>query len=202
MFGISNLGMSTSKSVNQRMQQKQLLFQQEEEDLWNNKIQAALQQNGLGQLGSVVAAEGTMSIDANSNLKNYATWSGRLPPRTHEYGTYSCKVFLGGLPFDITEGSLSYAFKQFGSIKVEWPGKDNVANSSKGYAYIIFDNEDHVKSLLQACTRVNNNGDSWYYTISSRRSKILILAKIELHPSTNINLFQQCEPRKSRSFRG
>lgn len=80
-------------------------------------------------------------------------------------------MFLGGVPWDITEVSLTNAFKQFGSIKVEWPGKDNVANPPKGYVYIIFDNEKHVKSLLQACTHDYSNGGSWYYKISSRRSK-------------------------------
>ena len=56
-------------------------------------------------------------------------------------------------------------------IKVEWPGKENVANPPKGYVYIIFDNEKHVKSLLQACTHDFSNGGSWYYKISSRRMR-------------------------------
>ena len=46
------------------------------------------------------------------------TWSGHLPARTYKNATYSCKVFLGGVPWDITEVSLTNAFKQFGSIKV------------------------------------------------------------------------------------
>lgn len=32
------------------------------------------------------------------------TWSGQLPPRNYKNPTYSCKVFLGGVPWDITEG--------------------------------------------------------------------------------------------------
>ena len=31
------------------------------------------------------------------------TWSGRLPPRHYKNPTYSTKVFLGGVPWDITE---------------------------------------------------------------------------------------------------
>ena len=31
------------------------------------------------------------------------TWSGQLPPRNYKNPTYSCKVFLGGVPWDITE---------------------------------------------------------------------------------------------------
>lgn len=32
------------------------------------------------------------------------TWSGQLPPRHYQNPIYSCKVFLGGVPWDITEG--------------------------------------------------------------------------------------------------
>lgn len=32
------------------------------------------------------------------------TWSGQLPPRNNKDPLYSCKVFLGGVPWDITEG--------------------------------------------------------------------------------------------------
>lgn len=45
------------------------------------------------------------------------TWSGVLPPRSHRNMTYSPKVFLGGIPWDISEQSLISIFKQFGSIR-------------------------------------------------------------------------------------
>jgi len=32
------------------------------------------------------------------------TWSGQLPMKIHRNPAYSCKVFLGGVPWDITEG--------------------------------------------------------------------------------------------------
>ena len=32
------------------------------------------------------------------------TWSGQLPPKAYKNPSYSCKVFLGGVPWDITEG--------------------------------------------------------------------------------------------------
>lgn len=34
------------------------------------------------------------------------TWSGQLPPRNYKNPVYCCKVFLGGVPWDITEGEL------------------------------------------------------------------------------------------------
>jgi len=123
------------------------------------------------------------SIGSNSNLERPVpiycnptrTWCGDLPPRTYKDAMYSRKVFLGGTPRDITEVDLIYAFKQFGSIKVEWPGNPNDANSSKGFAYIIFEEEEEVESLIEACA---GNDEGYYYTISSRSSKIFKINSI------------------------
>lgn len=45
------------------------------------------------------------------------TWSGYLQPRVHKVVNYSPKVFLGGIPWDISEQSLIQIFRQFGPIK-------------------------------------------------------------------------------------
>uniref|UniRef100_T1ISQ3 RRM domain-containing protein n=1 Tax=Strigamia maritima TaxID=126957 RepID=T1ISQ3_STRMM len=99
------------------------------------------------------------------------TWSGQLPNRIHKNPTYSCKVFLGGVPWDITEVALMTAFKPFGPIRIEWPGKENSLNPPKGYVYILFESEKQVKALLQVCTHDFSNGGNWYYKISSRRMR-------------------------------
>nr|XP_012142086.1 PREDICTED: cytoplasmic polyadenylation element-binding protein 1 isoform X3 [Megachile rotundata] len=123
------------------------------------------------------------------------TWSGILPQRTQKPSGYSSKVFLGGVPWDITESLLIATFKQFGQIRVEWPGKDQSAAQPKGYVYIIFESEKQVhrshilflcliilllqdflhlfkvKTLLACCTHDFTNGGSWYYKISSKRMK-------------------------------
>lgn len=99
------------------------------------------------------------------------TWSGVLPPRTNKPTGYSSKVFLGGVPWDISEQLLIQTFKQFGSIRVEWPGKDKQASQPKGYVYIIFESEKNVKALLQACTNDFTNSGNWYFKISSKRMK-------------------------------
>ncbi|XP_071041719.1 cytoplasmic polyadenylation element-binding protein 1 isoform X2 [Parasteatoda tepidariorum] len=102
------------------------------------------------------------------------TWSGHLPPKAHKNPTYSCKVFLGGVPWDITEAGLVEAFAPYGPIKILWPGKDSRSASyppKAGYVYIIFEAEKHVKALLQACTHDYSNGGNWYFKISSRRMR-------------------------------
>lgn len=99
------------------------------------------------------------------------TWSGVLPPRTTKPTGYSSKVFLGGVPWDITEAMLVQTFKQYGQIKVEWPGKEKQVPQPKGYVYIIFESEKNVKALLQACTNDFTNSENWYFRISSKRMK-------------------------------
>ncbi|XP_071530049.1 uncharacterized protein orb [Panulirus ornatus] len=97
------------------------------------------------------------------------TWSGQLPSRMHKNPIYSCKVFLGGVPWDVTESALKQTFLHFGNIQVEWPGKENSSNPPRGYVYILFEQEKQVKSLLSACSQDFSIGGNYYYKISSRR---------------------------------
>lgn len=80
-------------------------------------------------------------------------------------------MFLGGVPWDISEQLLIQTFKQFGPVRVEWPGKDKQASPPKGYVYIIFESEQNVKALLQACTNDFADSGKYYYKISSKRIK-------------------------------
>jgi cytoplasmic polyadenylation element-binding protein len=99
------------------------------------------------------------------------TWSGQLPPRSNKNPIFSCKIFLGGVPWDLTENSLVQAFKQFGQIQIEWPGRESSPSPPKGYVYVVFDQEKSVKALLSHCTHDYSNGGSWYYRVSSRRMR-------------------------------
>jgi len=101
------------------------------------------------------------------------TWSGQLPPRSISAGrnqNYSSKIFLGGVPWDITEQALVQSFCEFGPVRVEWPGRD-ATSPPRGYLYLIFEDEGSVKELLARCTHDYSNGGSYYYKISSRRMR-------------------------------
>ncbi|XP_068232969.1 cytoplasmic polyadenylation element-binding protein 1-A-like isoform X6 [Palaemon carinicauda] len=99
------------------------------------------------------------------------TWSGQLPPKIYKNPIYSCKVFLGGVPWDVTELVLKQTFIEFGSIRVEWPGKESSSNPQKGYVYITFEHEKQVKALLASCTQDLGIDGNYYYKVSSRRMK-------------------------------
>lgn len=56
------------------------------------------------------------------------------------------KVFLGGLPWDVTELTLMKAFQPYGIDRIEWPGKEGQTTTKpKGYAYAVFENEKQVQ---------------------------------------------------------
>jgi cytoplasmic polyadenylation element-binding protein len=108
------------------------------------------------------------------------TWSGILPQRLHKNPTYSSKVFLGGVPWDITEEGLKEVFSRFGNVRIEWPGKGTRANGfhptgnpsqRAGYLYVIFEGDKQVKNLLQHCTHDFSHGGKWYFNISSRKMR-------------------------------
>jgi len=99
------------------------------------------------------------------------TWSGQLPPRTHKNPIYSPKVFLGGVPYEISISTLLRTFRAYGNVKIDWPGKEDNPPAPKGYAYLIYENERQVKTLLQNCIYHYGNGkeSTWYHKITSKR---------------------------------
>jgi len=98
------------------------------------------------------------------------TWSGQLPPKQPpgRSPSYSSKIFLGGVPWDITESALVQAFMEFGPVRVEWPGRES-ASPPRGYLYIVFEDEDRVKELLAHCTHDYSHGGSYYFKIASKK---------------------------------
>ena len=133
------------------------------------------------------------------NNEATCTWKGKLPPKSYKTPVvYSTKVFVGGLPWDITEEDIIKEFGQFGPCRIEWTNKEkfnllsqqggkirnyrsinnlNQANdlkqrSSPGFAYVIYDNEFSVRSLVNNCIEDYANGRDrveFYFKISTRR---------------------------------
>jgi len=166
-------------------------------------------------------------------------WKGKLPPKQYKTPVvYSTKVFVGGLPWDITEEDIFKEFGVFGPCRVEWTNKEkfnllngnvqggnggemsydnggyqkgfsgyrtnrsmtnlqnggnkqgyggqqqqqsqggNSDNSSPkhrlspGFAYVIYDSEYSVRSLVGNCIEDYQNGRDrveYYFKISTRR---------------------------------
>lgn len=90
---------------------------------------------------------------------------------------FSRKVFVGGLPIDVTEEEVWATFAVFGKVLVDWPrrpehGKgdgyddDNRRNprSVSGYVFLVFDKEESVQELVRHCVV---DANKYYLFVSS-----------------------------------
>jgi len=115
--------------------------------------------------------------------KNYASnyhqtqkikdhWNRPLPKRTgvNRETYFSKKVFIGGVPWDITEDQLQAAFKKYGPFKVQWPVKETSSSQVriKGYLYLIFESEENVNILLKDSSFVKPELDGGSVTYNCR----------------------------------
>ncbi|XP_055330292.1 cytoplasmic polyadenylation element-binding protein 1-like [Paramacrobiotus metropolitanus] len=104
---------------------------------------------------------------------SHVVWSGTLPPRNCRTNSpFSCKVFLGGVPWDITETDLQKTFGVFGPLRVEWPGVHDHSSTQrpKGHLYLLFEDERSVMKLLGRCSYDgHHNQHNWFYRVASRR---------------------------------
>ncbi|CAH2085816.1 unnamed protein product [Euphydryas editha] len=109
-------------------------------------------------------------VAAGRNGGDALSWSGTLPARCADpSGGFSAKVFLGGLPWDITEQALMHALRHFQPVRVEWPGRGAGGGSApRGYAYVTLESERRVRALLAAARR---DGPDWYYRVASRNMR-------------------------------
>lgn len=95
-------------------------------------------------------------------------WKGKLPPKQYKTPiVYSTKVFVGGLPWDITEEDIIKEFGVFGLCRVEWTNKEkyNLIGSGQQLDSSPFDENSNLRnSFRNGSNRSNskqqNNSDS------------------------------------------
>lgn len=107
----------------------------------------------------------------NQSQKIKDHWNWPLPKRSGKPQTYfSKKVFIGGVPWDITEDQLQAAFKKYGPFKVQWPVKETSSSQVriKGYLYLIFESEENVNILLNDSSFVKPELDGGSVTYNCR----------------------------------
>ena len=109
--------------------------------------------------------------------KSVRTWNGTLPPKNDMDQVYCRKVFLGGVPWDITNENLNESFGRYGELSVQWPIRNGQDSIPKGYVYIVFKNEKSVNLLLEACENGQRNcgemrdSTTYKYYVQSKKMK-------------------------------
>jgi hypothetical protein len=89
------------------------------------------------------------------------SWRGYLPMKFEpmimdQYqitSHFSQKVFLGGIPAELTEAELLLVLRKFGKCNIKWPKNDGVNNHMPGFCHVVFCESRSVCELLKHCTR-------------------------------------------------
>ncbi|CAG9536416.1 unnamed protein product [Cercopithifilaria johnstoni] len=106
--------------------------------------------SGYGKQSAIAQVKNIWSCDSNDNQ---VPVPDIVPQNFPEIGIFSRKVFIGGLPPDVTADLISLFFEQFGANEVDWPhrkctGSDTPPN---GYAFVVFISDRSVEYLVSRC---------------------------------------------------
>jgi RNA recognition motif-containing protein len=88
---------------------------------------------------------GSNSNNNNSTINNIAN---------NQTSASSSSIFVGSLPFNISSSALEAYFSQFARVvKLDLP-KNTSSGKLRGFAFIHFQNEDEVSSVLKIAQHV------------------------------------------------
>lgn len=100
------------------------------------------------------------SLNKNDHYPKY--WEGDLERRDFNNGSgiFSKKIFIGGIPRDMTEEDIISIFSEFDNdVRIEWPeSRPKIRSTPKGYLYIILSTNENVRNLLYSCDLVIEGG--------------------------------------------
>ncbi|KAM3727788.1 Cytoplasmic polyadenylation element-binding protein [Dirofilaria immitis] len=107
--------------------------------------------DGFGGYAAIAQVKNIWSVDSNDNQVSVPDLLSQNFPGN---GIFSRKVFIGGLPPDVSADSISLFFEQFGPNKVDWPHRKCTGGDTppNGYAFVVFISDRSVEYLVSRCT--------------------------------------------------
>ncbi|KAK5982926.1 Cytoplasmic polyadenylation element-binding protein 1 [Trichostrongylus colubriformis] len=118
------------------------------------------------------------SVDPKSPLsaRKLLGTPSRTPSQfSNDVEVFARKVFVGGLPIDVTEEEIWQTFSVFGNVLVDWPRRPDGTSardeesgrgsrSMTGYVFLVFEEESSVQYLVSEC---HKEDDRYYLFVSS-----------------------------------
>uniref|UniRef100_A0A915PHP2 RRM domain-containing protein n=1 Tax=Setaria digitata TaxID=48799 RepID=A0A915PHP2_9BILA len=106
--------------------------------------------DSFGGYATIVQMKNIWSVGGNDSQVAAPDIVPRDFPGT---GVFSRKVFIGGLPPDLTAETISLFFEQFGTNKVDWPHRKCTGGDipPNGYAFVVFTSGRSVEYLVSRC---------------------------------------------------
>lgn len=68
------------------------------------------------------------------------------------------KLYVGNLPYSITDSSLSDMFSQYGNVVSASIIMDRATNRSKGFGFVEFESADEANAAIQAMNNTEMEG--------------------------------------------
>jgi cold-inducible RNA-binding protein len=81
-----------------------------------------------------------------------------VPGLTSKENNYMYKLFVGGLPFSMTDDELNDAFAAHGKVASAVIIKDRDSGRSKGFGFVEFENEEEGKAAEKALNNTELGG--------------------------------------------
>lgn len=104
---------------------------------------------------------------AMTSAFQHGTRSARAWHKARQPEYFSLKVFLGGIPANLTTNILQLNFAKFGKNQIDWPKKSPIQDRPpNGYAFAVFDNEQSILQMLRFCHQSNNRVFFPVYTLN------------------------------------
>jgi len=118
------------------------------------------QENRLNIVGTgpIIQPQPSMPqvIQSANRSNSMPSWRGQLPMTIDQYQVashFSQKVFLGGIPAELTEAELLLVLRKFGKCNIKWPKNDGTNHNMPGFCHVVFRESRSVCELLKHCTR-------------------------------------------------
>ncbi|XGW09566.1 hypothetical protein V3C99_011670 [Haemonchus contortus] len=126
--------------------------------------------NTCSQHGTLVETKPTIPV-----RKMLGTPSRTPSQFSNDVEVFARKVFVGGLPIDVTEEEIWQTFSVFGNVLVDWPRRPDGTSardeesgrgsrSMTGYVFLVFEEESSVQYLVSEC---HKEDDRYYLFVSS-----------------------------------
>uniref|UniRef100_A0AC35TYN5 RNA-binding protein squid n=1 Tax=Rhabditophanes sp. KR3021 TaxID=114890 RepID=A0AC35TYN5_9BILA len=93
-----------------------------------------------------------MSDSIKNNINISPESNGNLPQPQHPIhskGNEDKKIFVGGIPYEITDEDLSAFFEKFGKVNLAQVKYDRLTQRSRGFAFVEFAESDGCENALR-----------------------------------------------------
>ncbi|CAF3749496.1 unnamed protein product [Rotaria sp. Silwood1] len=153
-------------------------------------------------------------VHSTNRSNSMPSWRGYLPMKFEpmlmdQYqmtSNFSQKVFLGGIPAELTEAELLLILRKFGKCNIKWPKNDGLNHNMPGFCHVVFRESRSVCELLKHCTRQQRSTIDYFLHIhmttssidlSMRTNRLKPIQVVPWNVKDNVYVMQQVDTSNS-----